>query len=205
QQQYVVANPDFFPIIPSIASLAAFQSSQALQEISSSLQAPCIIQSAVTLERQLPAHTTLAVTYTNSHGVHTFRSNNINAPLPGSTLRPFPNSGPIFLMESSGIYNQKQLVTNLNARVSASFSIFSFYVLNKAMSNTDGFGTYRANPYSEAGEYGPASTDVRHRVTLGGSINTRWAVRFSPYASIQSGAPFDITTGNDPYGTTLFN
>src|SRR5262249_9156362 len=50
-----------------------------------------------------------------------------------------------------------------------------------------------------------ASTDVRHRVTLGGSINTRWAVRFSPYASIQSGAPFDITTGNDPYGTTLFN
>ena len=108
-------------------------------------------------------------------------------------------------MESSGIYNQNQLVTNVNARVNAAFSLFGFYVLNKAMSNTDGFSTYPANPYNYAGEYGPASTDIRHRVTLGGSINTRWAVRFSPYFVIQSGQPFNITSGSDPFGTTLFN
>jgi hypothetical protein len=97
------------------------------------------------------------------------------------------------------------LVTNVNARVNPSFSMFGFYVLNKAMSNSDGLGTFPANPYNFAGEYGPASTDVRHRVTLGGSINTRWAVRFSPYIVVQSGPPFDITNGSDPYGTTLFN
>jgi hypothetical protein len=72
------------------------------------------------------------------------------------------------------------------------------------MSNTDGIGTFPANPYSMAGEYGPAATDIRNRVTLGGSIVTRWNIRFSPYFVIQSGAPFDITSGNDPYGTTLF-
>jgi len=108
-------------------------------------------------------------------------------------------------MESSGIYNQNQLVTNVNTRLNPAFSLFGFYVLNKAMSNTDGFGTFPANPYNFAGEYGPASTDIRHRVTLGGSINTRWAVRLSPYFVIQSGQPFNITSGSDPFGTTLYN
>jgi hypothetical protein len=73
------------------------------------------------------------------------------------------------------------------------------------MSNTDGISTFPANPYNFAGEYGPAATDIRHRVTLGGSLNSRWNVRLSPFVSIQSGAPFDITTGSDVYGTTLFS
>src|ERR1700738_4467503 len=73
------------------------------------------------------------------------------------------------------------------------------------MSNTDGINTFPANTYSCSGEYGPASPDVRHRVTVGGSVNLRWNVRVSPFVTVQSGAPFDITAGNDLYGTTLFN
>jgi hypothetical protein len=205
QQQYVIANPTFYPNIPPLASLAGYKSLQAIQEISSSLRAPAMLQSAITLERQLPANTTLAVTYTNSRGTHDFRSNDINAPLPATGLLPYPGFGPIFLMESSGIYKQNQVVTNVNSRINSNFSIFAFYVLNKAMSNTDGFGTFPANPYNFAGEYGPASTDIRHRVTIGGSITLRYAIRLSPYFVIQSGQPFDITTGSDPYGTSLFN
>jgi hypothetical protein len=108
-------------------------------------------------------------------------------------------------MESSGIYKQNQLIANINTRVNSGFSIFGFYVLNKAMSNTDGLGTYPANPYNFSGDYGPAFNDVRHRANLGGSINTKWNVRFSPFVVMQSGPPFDITTGSDLYGTTLFN
>lgn len=37
-----------------------------------------------------------------------------------------------------------------------------------------------------------------------GRSNTRWDLRFNPLISYQSGAPFNITTGDDPYGTTLF-
>jgi hypothetical protein len=42
-------------------------------------------------------------------------------------------------------------------------------------------------------------------VTIGGSINLKWAVRISPFVIMQSGAPFDVTAGNDLYGTTQFN
>jgi hypothetical protein len=212
QQQYVVANPDFFPTIPAIASLAAlgYQSSEA---VSSRMRAPYVMQTALTLERQLSASTAVAVTYTNSHGVHLYRSEDSNAPLPGtynpnvpgSGTFPLGHPGPVFLMESSGIYNQNQVVANINTRLKQGVSLFAFYVLNRATSNTDGIDTVPANPYDLAGEYGPAATDVRHRVTFGGSISTKWNLRISPFVIVQSGAPFDITAGSDLYGTTLFN
>lgn len=203
QQQFVVGSPNFYPNVPSLSGLQA--TPQVIQAISSSLRAPYILQSSVTLERQLPANTTLAVTYTNSRGLHILRSNDINAPLPGSGVFPLGQPNPLFLMESSGIYNQNQLIANVNAKVNAGFSLFGFYVLNKAMSSSDGLGTFPANPYNYSGEYGPASTDVRHRATMGGSVNTRWNVRFSPFVTMQSGPPFDITSGSDLFGTTLFN
>jgi hypothetical protein len=213
QQQYVVTNPDFYPNLPPLSTLAGFQSTQVIQEVSSRLRAPYILQSVVTLERRLPGNTTLALTYTNSHGLHQLRSEDINAPLPGtydpsvpnSGVYPFSHPGAVELMDSSGLYNQNQFISNVNAKLNSGLSLFGFYVYNRARSNTDGIGTFPADPYNFAGEYGPAATDIHHRVTVGGSINLRWGVRISPFVVIQSGAPFDITTGTDLYGTTLFN
>ncbi len=42
QQQYVVANPAFYPMIPSLAALSGFRSTQTTQQISSRLRAPYI-------------------------------------------------------------------------------------------------------------------------------------------------------------------
>jgi Carboxypeptidase regulatory-like domain len=213
QQQYAVANPDFYPDVPASAALAGYQSSSVVEQLSSRLRAPYILQSAVTLERQLPRNTTLAVTYTSSHGLHILRSLDINAPLPGtynpaaqnSGVYPLGRPGAVNLIESSGLYNQNQVISNVNTKINAGLSLFGFYVFNRAHSNTDGAGTFPANSYNFTGEYGPASTDVHHRVTIGGSINLRWSVRISPFVVMQSGAPFDITSGSDLYGTTLFN
>ena len=200
-RQYVVTNPDFYPVVPAVASLQ--QSAQIVQRISGSLRSPYIMQSALGLERQLPFNTTMALTYANSHGLHLFRSRNVNAPFNG--LFPYGAGGPVFLMESAGVYNQNQLIVNVNTKVNKNVSLNGSYMVNKAMSNTDGLGTFPANQYSLDGEYGPASTDVRHRATLAGSVNSRWNVRVSPLLVLQSGAPFDITSGQDFYGTTLFN
>ena len=200
QQQYVVTNPGFYPVIPSLASLSASQSTQTVYQIDKNLRAPYIAQSALTLERQLPRNTTLALTYTNSHSVHVFRSLDINPP----ATHPYGTQGPIFLMSSSGLYNQNQLIANVNAKLSAGVSLFGYYTLNRARSDSDGIGTFPANPYNYAGEYGPAATDIRQRFLVGGTIYLRWNIRLNPLFTLQSGAPFNITTGQDLYGTTLF-
>jgi hypothetical protein len=213
EQQYVVTNPTFYPNIPPISSLMGYQSIETIQEVSSTLRAPSLMQSAASLERQLPGHTTLAVTYTNAHGLHMLRTEDINAPLPGtynpevrgSGVFPLGEPNPVFLMASDGLYNQNQLMTNVNSKLNRNVSLFGFYTLNYARSNTDGLSTSPANPYNWSGEYGPASTDVRNRVFVGGSIESKWGLRLSPFLSAQSGPPFNITTGTDIYGDTLFN
>jgi carboxypeptidase family protein len=213
QQQFVIANPDFFPIIPELSSLAGLHSSQTIQQISDNLRAPYVMQSTVSFERQLPFNTTIAVTYANSHGLHLLRSQDINAPLPGTYDHLIPGSGvfplgnpdPVFQMESAGRYNQQQLITNVNARINKDISLTGSYTLNRAMSDTDGVGTFPAKPYDFTGEYGPAATDIRNRFSLSGSFNTKWNVRLSPFVILDSGPPFDITVGRDLYGITLFN
>jgi hypothetical protein len=203
QQQYVIDNPDFLTI-PALSVLGNSVAPQVIQKVDGGLRAPYILQSAFGVERQFGG-TTVAATYTNSHGLHEFRSLDLNAPVPGSGSHPLGNPNPLLLMTSSGIYNQNQLSININSKVSKSVSLTGSYTLNRVRSNTDGLATFPANPYDYAGEYGPASTDVRQRVSLAGTINTKWRIRLSPLLNIQSGMPFNITTGSDLYGTTLFN
>jgi hypothetical protein len=212
-QQYVDNNPDYFPNVPPVSSLAGLQAAQVFQRVDPGARAPYVLQSALTVERQLPAGSTLAITYTRSRGVHALRSLDINAPLPGtfdptktgSGVFPMGNPNPLLLMTTSGVYDQNQLIANFNIKVRRSISLTGNYTYNRAQSNTDGLGTYPANPYNYTGEYGPASNDIRHRLSLGGTIDAKWGIRFSPLLNFQSGAPFNITTGTDLYGTTLFN
>ena len=206
QQQSVFVNPDFFSAIPtgfSFSRTPPVQPIQTIQQISGNLRSPYIMQSALGLERQLPHNTTVAVTYADARGLHLLRSEAINAPIGG--LYPLGKPAAVFLIGSSGIYNQHQLITNLTSKVNSSFTIFSYYVLNRAKSNTEGLGTFRANPYSDVGEYGPASTDVHQRVSFGGTLIPKYGVRLSPLLTMESGTPFDITAGRDLYGDTLFN
>ena len=46
--------PTFYPNIPSLATLAASRAASDYQEVDAHLRAPYIVQSAATLERQLP-------------------------------------------------------------------------------------------------------------------------------------------------------
>ena len=205
QQQYVITAPDFFPAIPSPSTLATLQTPVITQRVAADLRAPYLMQSSIGIERQLSRNTTVAVTYANTHGLHQLRSAAINAPLPGSGLYPLGTPAPVYLMESTGLYNQSQVISNINTRVSKKISLFGSYTYNRALSNTDDLGTFPANPYSGAGEYGPAATDIRHRVSTGGSIETWGHLRLSPLLNLNSGPPFDITIGRDLYGDTLFN
>ena len=211
QQQYVIINPNFYPTIPPISTLSGGQTTQSIRSISQGLRAPYTMQTAIGVERQLPRNTTAAVTFTNSRAVHLLRARDINAPLPGtyipgvsSGVRPYGDIGDIFDYESTGILNQNQMIANLTSRLNRSFTLFTFYVLNHAMSDTDGPNTMPPNPYDLSHEYGRSSLDARHRFMMGGSFVVKGNVRLSPFIIVRSGQPFDITTGRDLLGDTVF-
>jgi hypothetical protein len=84
-------------------------------------------------------------------------------------------------------------------------NLFGYYTWSRANSDTDGAGSFPANQYDAAAEYGRAGFDVRHRVLIGGSLLAPYALQFSPFITASSGPPFNITAGQDLNGDSIFN
>lgn len=204
QQQYIVANPDFYPAVPSTAELSANAVPQATYQIASDLRAPYMFQSSVGVERSLPARTTLAVNWVRSVSSNVLRTRNINAPLPDSGIRPYGTEN-LFLYESTGRMEQNQLITNLSTRFSTRVMLFGFYAWGRANSDADRGASLPANQYDLSGEWGRSMMDVRHRVVMGGNVSAPWGFSLNPFVMYRSGMPFNITTGRDNNGDTVFN
>lgn len=223
QQQFIVQNPDFFPLIPTTDQLLAFSVPGTVYRLAEDLQAPYTLQAVFSVERQLPHNITIASSYINVRTLHVLRTRPINAPLPGTFIPGVPTSGVhplncadfippdinpatrcnIFEYESSGRYNQNQFIVNLNSRFSRNISMNAYYVLAKANSDADGIGSLPANPYDFSTEYGRASGDIRHRFVMTGNIRAFWGISLNPFVIVQSGRPFNITLGRDINGDTF--
>src|SRR5258705_9154173 len=166
----------------------------------------------MSVERQLTRTLKVTASYINARTLHLLRGHAINAPLPGtfapsipgSGVRPLGNIGNVFQYESTGRSTQNQFIVTLSHRLSRTASLNAYYVLSKTNSDTDGTGTFAANPYDFSGEYGRSSQDVRHRFFMFGSFRLPWGVSLNPFVIVSSGAPFNITLGKDLNGDTLY-
>jgi hypothetical protein len=177
--------------------------------IDPNLRAPYTIQSAVSIERQISKIATVSVTYINSRGDHALLSRNINAPLLDGS-RPIRNlgmfdSGNIYNYESDGVFRQNQLIANFNIRAGTKLSLFGFYSLGYANSDTGGAGSFPDNQYDLAADYGRAAFDVRNRLFVGGTYSLPYGLRVSPFLVANSGAPFNITLGQQLNDDSIFN
>ena len=159
------------------------------------MRAPYTVQFAGSVERQLTKTATLTGTYIHSHGVHQLFS---------SVLTPTPL--PQYQFESGGVFNQNQLILNFNMRAGTKLTIFSFYMFGHANSDTAGANSFPSDPARGiAADYGRAAFDVRQRLFLGGTIALPYGFRVSPFMVANAGAPFNITTGTDLNGDSIFN
>lgn len=212
QQGFLIPNPDFYPHVPANSVLTGFTQDQVVRVLGDGLRAPHIQQLAFTIERQFWNKVTASASYTNSRGVDSLRSRNTNAflqgtydPLvPDSGVRPL-QQGNIYAYESAGRFHQDQFIANVNARISKRSTLFGYYTWSSAESDTDGAKTFPGNPYNVSAEYGRAGFDVRHRAFIGGTVEAPFGFALSPFVVMHSGAPFDITLGEDLNGDSLFN
>lgn len=212
QQQYTVANPDFYPTVPAAATLGA-QTPPTLYRVSANLRSSLLMQAQISVDRQLGRSSTVSVSYSNSRGVHQFLSRNINASLPGtynpadptSGVRPLGNDVSIYQYESGGVFRQNQLTLNLRIQAGRNLSLFGYYSLNGAEADTTGPGSFPSNQYNLAADWGRADYDIRHRFYLGGSIRLPGGFQLSPRITASSGVPFNVVLGEDLNGDGQFN
>jgi hypothetical protein len=206
QSSYQVLNPTFYlSDIPPVNQLPVSTTAPTIYQVNNSLHSPYTIQTGVTLERQLTKTANIAVTYLTSRGVHQFYTNNLNPADPITGERPNGINENLFQYQSEGTFKQNQLIINGRISMGTRLSLFGYYTLNYANSDTAGPSSFPSNPYDLQQDYGRASFDVRNRVFLGGTIGLPRGFRLSPFLVASSGPPFNITTGGDPYQDSVYN
>ena len=177
--------------------------------ISSALRNPYTLQFAIGVDQQLFKNATVSVNYLRAQGEHQFYSQNVNAPVNG--VYPIPPSPPgtsPFVndqYQSGGIYRQNQITANFNVRPSRRVTLGGYYALGFANADTSGFSSYPSVPYDLAKDYGRAGFDVRSRYTIFGSISLPRLITLSPFIVGQSGNPYNVVTGTDLNGDSIYN
>jgi hypothetical protein len=214
QQQDVVTNPTFFVNdIPSANTLpAGGTNAPTIYALNPNLRAPTTMQTGLSLERQLTKYANVAVTYLGSRGTHQLFTENINAPEcsaypcdAATSPRPLGSPDNIYQYQSEGVFKQNQLIVNSRVSIGSKVSLFGYYVLNYADSDTAGPTSFPSSQNDISLDYGRSAFDIRHRVFLGGTIGLPKAFRLSPFLVASSGVPYTITTGQDLNGDSIFN
>jgi hypothetical protein len=216
QQGFTVDNPAFYnpnqPVTDVSGSAAAVAPTGF--SVDPHFHAANDMQGAVGIDQHLSRYMTGNVTYLYSRGVHMYLTNNVSAvgnfPADNILTGTYPTTAVAnpsennMQYQSGGVYRQNEIIASVTARYSR-LSLSSFYTFNSAKADTSGV-TYTPSIAADPGvDFGRASFDIHNRFVLLGNITAPWQLSFAPFLSVNSGTPYNITTGSDLTGNNQFN
>jgi len=204
------ANPNSPALKQPASALTASGAAPSYSTIDPHFHAAIDMQGAVGIDHQFGKNTTSNVTYLYAQGIHQYLTNNVTAPILDlatytTTVNPaVPSPRNNEQYQSAGIYRQSQIIVSANSRYKR-FSVFGNYSFNTAKGDTNGVTSTPSDPYDIGLDYGRTPYDNHHRGFLFGNFTAPYAVSISPFLALNSGAPFNITTGQNTSGNNQFN
>jgi hypothetical protein len=203
QQDLVVRNPGYpDPFAPG--------ASQQVLPASKYLLAPRLVMPRRTMvnvgvAQQLSQRASLNVSYSHSEGTHRLRGRNINAP-DASGMRPDAAFGNVTQVESTGRSRGDSVNAGFNLMIPERRTIlFANYTWTKQRNDSDGPFSLPANSYDLTGEWGPAAGSSAHNFNAMITTTLPKNIKVGVSGVARSGSPYNITTGRDDNGDTIFN
>ena len=202
QQDLVITNPGYPDPFSGGAAQEVLPASRYV--LAGDLVAPRRLMANVGVSQQLSSRVGLNVSYSRIRGENRFRGRNINAPLNG--VRPDPSVGNVTQVESTANLRGQTFVAGLNFQVPARrIMLFANYAWLNQETDADGPFGLPADSYDLAREWGPVLGVPRHSVSGMFSAPLVRNMRVSLTGGVRSGTPYNITTGRDDNGDTVFN
>lgn len=214
QTAYFVTNPAFYQQYlntpPPVSSLSS--TPPTLYNIDPHLRTEYGIIAGVTAERSLGKIGSISANYIFIRGDHQYVSRNINAPLPGtynpanpaSGVRPLGGTQNIYQFGSGGIANSHVLFVNSSLKLGKRVNGFVAYYYQHQNQDVSSANTFASNSYNLAQDYGRAA-QAAQQIFAGAYVRLPFAFDINLYGSGQAGTPFNITTGTDINGDTIYN
>ena len=171
---------------------------------SASLDQPIVQQASIGMERPLAAWADLRTDYMRTRGSNSLRSVNVNAPVNG--VRPDPAVGNLTEIQSTGRRAADRFTVGLNARyIPRRILGMVTYQYTNARNFSDFPTALPSNSLDPNADWGPSAQDVRHRIFFNFNTPLANGVRLGINAQGSSALPYNITTGLDNNGDTVFN
>jgi hypothetical protein len=214
QTAYFITNPNFYQQYlntpPPVSNLSS--TPPTLYNIDPHLRTEYGIIAGVTAERSLGKIGSISANYFFVRGDHQYVSRNINAPLPGtynpanpaSGVRPLGGAQNIYQFGSGGIVKSQEFFINSQLKLSKRVSGFVFYSFQDARADVANATTFPSNSYDLAQDYG-RSAQPTQQLVIGGSAHLPFGINNNFFISTLGGTPFNITTGTDLNGDTIYN
>ncbi|GGA64645.1 hypothetical protein GCM10011507_15350 [Edaphobacter acidisoli] len=173
-----------------------------ITQLGSGIRSPYTMQAAIGVDQQLGKLGTLSVNYLNAHGVHEYMSREFYTP---NTSSATPVTSPYdFQFQSAGVFRENQLMVNSRVRLNR-VQMFGFYSMSFANANTSGSGFVPTSNTNTRADYGRASFARRQFGVIGGTMQLPYSFTASPFIIAMAGSPYNIVTGTDPLGSTVYN
>ena len=207
---YFQMNPDYFPAVTPGATLATIEPT--LFRVSPTLRTSSNQVLSLSADRYLGRKGVISGTLLYAHGSHEYLTRNINTPLPGTIneanpngIRPLGTAQNIYQFSSDS--NENDEVATLNARLQATrrLSLFSVYTFQHQVNETGGPASFTSNQYNLRQDYARANGIPSHTAQLVMFYDLPKNFGAAIFFNAHSGPPFDITTGTDVNGDTIFN
>lgn len=173
-----------------------------------------ILRFTVGVEHQFSKTLQFQLTYAHDETRRSVRTLNINAPLggtfnpaiPTSGVRPFGlAAGNIYEYKSDGRSRYDGLNVSANGKLAGKIDFWTNYSLNYSRGNDWGTTGSPFDAYDYSNEWARANWDTRHWFSTGASCQSKSGFSVNTFIIMNSGPPFNITTGRDTNGDTTFS
>jgi hypothetical protein len=155
--------------------------------------------------RELRPGLAVSVDAVRTLGYDLFNALDINAPLPGSPVRPDSNYLRVVQYQTTGRSWTNALLVAIERRSGPGPQFNVSYTLSKATRTVEDFGFVPQDSYNPDAEKAPASNDRRHQVVASAMWALPYRIQIAGVVQARSGLPWNVTTGSDNNGDQSVN
>ena len=209
QTNYTIQNPTFFARtqeqLQQDLDLSSASTAQTTYTVAPNFRSEYEIDSGASAEVSLGKHGSITFNYLNARGVHQWVSRNANAPLADGT-RPFgAAAGDEYQFSSGGETLGNFFFSHLQINATKSIQFWTFAMVQRFNGDTSGVGSFASNSYDIHQDYGRLPWNRHQAVFSGVDADLKHGLHASLFLAARGGRPFNITTGADNNGDSIFN
>ena len=211
EQTFTIKNPTFFATTAAQlqAELTGAKLGSAgastIYRVNPNLRSEYEFDTGATAEFSLGKYGSVSANYIYLHGVHQWVSRNANALLPDGTQPDGPNSGVVYEFASGGETQGDLFFTNPEINITRKIQYWGYLFLQHVNSDTGGLTSFASNSYNIHQDYGRSQYNRHYGFFTGLDADVKWGVHMGAFLAARGGQPFNITTGQDNNGDTLYN